>query len=374
MALEAAVAYQYHHHPPLFGQNIDNEKFDFLYPLLLQNCASSSSSSSIDYLLDNNTQSSSQNFDDWHHDYTITGINDGNFWDNCNFYEYNYPCVDSLDEYQYQDSQWRMNSTPKSPLLPDVEEDGGAPAEVERPKRRRRARAKKNKEEIENQRMTHIAVERNRRKQMNDYLSVLRSLMPDSYVQRGDQASVIGGAINFVKELEQNLQCLSARKHINENDTNTGGSGSSSSLPFGEFFSFPQYSGTTSGGGGGGGGSGFAFGDNDHQVIRSAMSHCLGGGGSGGVAADVEVTMVESHALLKIRTRRPPKQLSKLVLGVQGLRLTILHLNVSKLDGVALYSFSVRVEEESKLGSVDEIAGAVYQLLGRIQDEAGGYF
>ena len=52
-----------------------------------------------------------------------------------------------------------------------------------RPKRRR-AKGRKNKEEIENQRMTHIAVERNRRKQMNEYLSVLRSLMPDSYIQR----------------------------------------------------------------------------------------------------------------------------------------------------------------------------------------------
>lgn len=49
---------------------------------------------------------------------------------------------------------------------------------------RRRTRAKKNKEEISNQRMTHIAVERNRRRQMNEYLSVLRSLMPESYVQR----------------------------------------------------------------------------------------------------------------------------------------------------------------------------------------------
>lgn len=54
---------------------------------------------------------------------------------------------------------------------------------VIRPKRRR-ARSRKNKEEIENQRMTHIAVERNRRKQMNEYLSILRSLMPDSYIQR----------------------------------------------------------------------------------------------------------------------------------------------------------------------------------------------
>lgn len=53
-----------------------------------------------------------------------------------------------------------------------------------RKKRRRRPKICKNQEEAENQRMTHIAVERNRRKQMNEHLSVLRSLMPESYVQR----------------------------------------------------------------------------------------------------------------------------------------------------------------------------------------------
>lgn len=51
-------------------------------------------------------------------------------------------------------------------------------------RKRRRTKTCKNKEEVENQRMTHIAVERNRRKQMNEYLAVLRSLMPPSYVQR----------------------------------------------------------------------------------------------------------------------------------------------------------------------------------------------
>lgn len=61
---------------------------------------------------------------------------------------------------------------------------GGEGGGSGRPARRRRAKSQKNKEEIENQRMTHITVERNRRKQMNEYLSVLRSLMPDSYVQR----------------------------------------------------------------------------------------------------------------------------------------------------------------------------------------------
>lgn len=52
------------------------------------------------------------------------------------------------------------------------------------PPKKRRAKTRKNEQEIENQRMTHIAVERNRRKQMNHYLSLLRSLMPESYVQR----------------------------------------------------------------------------------------------------------------------------------------------------------------------------------------------
>lgn len=78
--------------------------------------------------------------------------------------------------------------------------------------KRKRARSVKTTEEVESQRMTHIAVERNRRKQMNEHLRVLRSLMPGSYVQRGDQASIIGGAIEFVRELEQLLQCLESRK------------------------------------------------------------------------------------------------------------------------------------------------------------------
>jgi len=51
-------------------------------------------------------------------------------------------------------------------------------------KRRRRARSCKSREETETQRMTHIAVERNRRRQMNEYLAVLRSHMPPSYAHR----------------------------------------------------------------------------------------------------------------------------------------------------------------------------------------------
>ncbi|KDP22173.1 hypothetical protein JCGZ_26004 [Jatropha curcas] len=62
------------------------------------------------------------------------------------------------------------------------------------------------------QRKSHITVERNRRKQMNEHLSVLRSLMPCFYVKRGDQASIIGGVVDYINELQQILQSLEAKK------------------------------------------------------------------------------------------------------------------------------------------------------------------
>lgn len=61
---------------------------------------------------------------------------------------------------------------------------------VQRAKRKRtrtRTRAPKQGDEVESQRMTHIAVERNRRKQMNEHLASLRALMPGSYVQKVSQ-------------------------------------------------------------------------------------------------------------------------------------------------------------------------------------------
>ncbi|KAL6629577.1 hypothetical protein ACP70R_029342 [Stipagrostis hirtigluma subsp. patula] len=63
------------------------------------------------------------------------------------------------------------------------------------------------------EKISHITVERNRRKQMNEHLSGLRSLMPCFYVKRGDQASIIGGVVDYIKELQQVLRSLEAKKH-----------------------------------------------------------------------------------------------------------------------------------------------------------------
>ncbi|ESQ34547.1 hypothetical protein EUTSA_v10009836mg, partial [Eutrema salsugineum] len=216
-----------------------------------------------------------------------------------------------------EDLQWR-DYHHQYPLNTSLEEELGLPIDMEKHpplqqrRKRRRTRCNKNKEEIENQRMTHIAVERNRRKQMNEYLAVLRSLMPSSYAQRGDQASIVGGAINYVKELEHILQSLEPNTTTTTtHEANT----STSSLvgPFSDFFSFPQYSTKSS------------------SVTESSSS-----------PAEIEVTMAEGHANIKIMVKKKPRQLLKLVASIQSLRLTLLHLNVTTLDNLILYSISVK--------------------------------
>lgn len=84
----------------------------------------------------------------------------------------------------------------------EAEMPSPSPAKPENCRRKRkRTRAIKNKEDMENQRMTHIAVERNRRRQMNNHLGVLRSLMPNSYIQRVNQILYKLNQIHFFNSL-----------------------------------------------------------------------------------------------------------------------------------------------------------------------------
>lgn len=220
-------------------------------------------------------------------------------------------------------------------------------------RKRRRTKSSKNKEELESQRMTHIAVERNRRKQMNEYLAVVRSLMPASYVQRGDQASIIGGAINFLKELEHLLQTLEAQKmNTTQQPPPPPPPNNGFSPPlFADFFAFPQYLTNSSNC------------TNNSSPAASDEQRPVAYG-------DIEVTMVESHANLKILSKRRPRQLLKLVAGLQCLRLSVLHLNLTTVDHMVLYSLSVKIEDGSQLTTADEIADAVNHLLGKFEEEA----
>ncbi|KAL6646040.1 hypothetical protein ACP70R_017648 [Stipagrostis hirtigluma subsp. patula] len=261
--------------------------------------------------------------------------------------------------------------------ITDFDQEGAAAAEMTPPpaagrRKRRRTRSVKNKEEVESQRMTHIAVERNRRKQMNEYLAVLRSLMPPSYVQRGDQASVIGGAINYVKELEQLLQSLEARIHARSLSPGAGDDdAAAATAAFAGFFTFPQYS-MSAGRARSPAAANTDSADNDDNADANADADADDAAASGSrqsAVADIEVTMVESHANLRVLSRRRPRQLLRVVAGLQGHRLTVLHLNATSAGEMALYSLSLKVEDDCRLSSVDDIAAAVHRIVEAVELE-----
>ena len=148
---------------------------------------------------------------------------------------------------------------------------------------------------------------------------------------QGDQASIIGGAINYVKELEQLLQSLEVQKRLKQRSDATG-----LVHPFANFFAFPQYSSCSSQSA-----NGAATTTTAAAAINTNATEIMAENRS--AIADIEVMMVDSHANLKVLSRRRPKQLLKLVVGLQNLQLTTLHLNVTTMDEMVLYSFSLKV-------------------------------
>jgi hypothetical protein len=173
----------------------------------------------------------------------------------------------------------------------------------------------------------------------------------------------VGGAIEFVRELEQQLQCLEAQKrkllhvpaaakpdatpaHASSSSTkirvdsaaaSTSNCSSSSSVtedaagharpaPFARFFTYPQY----------------LWCHSARGAAAAAAAEEEEDGRRLGVA-DVEVALVEAHGSIRVMTARRPGQLVCLVTALQALRLAVLHLSVTTLDALVLYSISVKV-------------------------------
>ncbi|XP_039127765.1 transcription factor MUTE [Dioscorea cayenensis subsp. rotundata] len=188
--------------------------------------------------------------------------------------------------------------------------------------------------------MSHIAVERNRRRQMNEHLKVLRSLTPPFYIKRGDQASIIGGAIEFIKELHQVLQSLEAkkrRKSISPSPTTPSPKPllllpppqqMSLSLPL----------------------------DSPHSIdtLKELGASC------NSPVADVEAKISGSNVLLRTLSKRIPGQVIKIITVLEKLDFEILHLNISSMEDTVLYSFVIKIGLECQL-SVEELALEVQQ-------------
>ncbi|CAK7348619.1 unnamed protein product [Dovyalis caffra] len=210
-------------------------------------------------------------------------------------------------------------------------------------RKRKRTRPTKNKEEVESQRMNHIAVERNRRRLMNDHLNCLRSLMPPSYIQRGDQASIIGGAIDFVKELEQLVQSLEAQKIIIDIEA-----ASTTGISPNQYFTSQRQCDILAEEGGN---------CEEERTVKKKSE-----------TTELEVFTVQNHVNLKIKCERSPGQLLRAIVALEDLRLTVLHLNINSSQATVLYSFNLKLEDDCKLGSTDEVAAAVHQIFSSINE------
>ncbi|KAJ4950623.1 hypothetical protein NE237_027455 [Protea cynaroides] len=266
---------------------------------------------------------------------------------------------------------------------PPSNKAGPASSNYER-RKRKRMRPSKNKEEVESQRMTHIAVERNRRRQMNNHFDALRSLMPTSFIQKGDQASIVGGAIEFVKELEQLLQSLeSQKKRMTQSEGQGQGNrphSEESIIPLNGFFASPQYRSYSS----------FLAAVHSSSVVGSSVdddvnrvNEYMEEEEEGGeklktentvavalAATDIKVIVIQRHVNLKILSpRRRPRQLLRAIATLEDLKLTILHLDITSARHSVLYSFNLKMEDDCELGSAEDIATAVHQTFNKALED-----
>nr|GME20697.1 transcription factor bHLH96-like [Ipomoea batatas] len=145
------------------------------------------------------------------------------------------------------------------------------------------------------------------------------------YRGEGDEASILGGAINYVKELEEELQVLCA-KNSTANLLQDVGSGASD-------------------------------GCRGYQLSTPSGDH-------------IQVTMDgENHVDLKLHSKWRPKLLPRFISQIESLMLTVLHFNLSRADQFVLCSLSLKVEDGSKYTSVKRIATVVNGIMARIQEE-----
>ncbi|XP_021806514.1 transcription factor MUTE [Prunus avium] len=199
--------------------------------------------------------------------------------------------------------------------------------------------------------MSHIAVERNRRKQMNEHLKVLRSLTPCFYIKRGDQASIIGGVIEFIKELHQVLQSLESNKRRKSLSPSPNPSPKPVVLPQ-QYPSTPQLDQNPN--------FNFNLGvDNQHHVINKELAI---GACCNSPVADVEAKISGSNVVLKIISRRTSGQIAKIIGVLERLSFEVLHLNISSMEDTVLYSFVIKIGLECQL-SVEELVLEVQQSL-----------
>ncbi|KAL3653607.1 hypothetical protein CASFOL_003288 [Castilleja foliolosa] len=282
----------------------------------------------------------------------------------------------SNESFEFQKSAHNNNNSPRKSAFLD------SPSS-KRQKLMLNAAASKLEVEGEPIRVSHITVERNRRKQMNEHLTVLRSLMPCFYVKRGDQASIIGGVVNYINELQQILQALETKKQRKAYSDVLSPKPSPRPSPLSprkpplspRILSLPVSPRTPQ--------SGSPYKPMLHNLqtgfLNSAslpspteVSPCNSSASSindivnelvassKSAVAEVEVKFCGPNLLLKTVSKRISGQVMKIVKALEELEFEILQVNINVVDERMLNSFTIKIGIECQL-SAEELAQQIQQ-------------
>ncbi|KAJ0249670.1 Transcription factor MUTE [Hirschfeldia incana] len=187
--------------------------------------------------------------------------------------------------------------------------------------------------------MSHIAVERNRRRQMNEHLKALRSLTPCFYIKRGDQASIIGGVVEFIKELQQLVQVLESKKRRKTLNR--------PSFPYDHQTLEPSILAATTNNAT----TRVPFSRIENVMTTSTFKEV--GACCNSPHANVEAKISGSNVVLRVVSRRIEGQLVRIISVLEKLSFQVLHLNISSMEETVLYFFVVKIGLECHLSLED---------------------
>ncbi|CAN1246888.1 Basic helix-loop-helix protein A [Linum grandiflorum] len=166
----------------------------------------------------------------------------------------------------------------------------------------------------------HVMAERRRREKLNERFIVLRSMVP--FVTKMDKASILGDAIEYLKQLRKKIQDLEANNRHLEADPQRSGSGS------------------------------------EKKKMRTAAAATE-------AETSVEVSIIEKDALLELECEHREGLLLDMMMKLREMRIEVTTVQSSLSDGVLVAELRAKVKENvgGKKVSIVEVKRAINGII-----------
>ncbi|XP_011079838.1 truncated basic helix-loop-helix protein A [Sesamum indicum] len=208
----------------------------------------------------------------------------------------------------------------------------------------------------------HVLAERRRREKLNERFIILRSLVP--FVTKMDKASILGDTIEYVKQLRKRIQELEAPLRQMEAERN------STNYKKQNYSNLKEQRSSAGG----------SLGREKRKMMRIVEDGERGGGGGGGAKSkvvespsrtvgeevvQVEVSIIESDALVEIQCLHKEGLLLDVMRVLRGLRIEVTTVQSSISNGVFAAEFRAKVRENvnGRKANIMEVKRSINQVI-----------